>query len=406
MSSRSVKDSKIAVITAPNVSYANPGMATVDLAFESVLNHLDSPVTANWYCLHGPADRPIHRSMRNGTGLPFRFRPLLDELDQVYNHDAIVFWGDFMHTRHYIEQDEISRLCVLNAEPDRKKARQLLHRALLFRDAPDDTFSRVVLYGGTIMHNSQADYADEEYYSSFRRFMAQCRYVWLRDPLSAAKASHLRTEEDSTRFGADAALLLHGRELAPLPVTGWSEEITAGSKVGVFVGKRTTIPPWFSTFCRRLADHFSVKLEWLPWPLAEPPKDLNIPSRGNEFTFGDLLASLPKYRFIISDTYHLCLNAWRSGTPAVCIGSPQPGRSFGDFLSLNDLKKHVFYVSYDATDLYVSTLDDFDDQREAQFKRILQVLEHGAESIAHRINQHAERSRKSLTSTLESFLAR
>lgn len=395
----------IAVITAPNVAYANPGMTTVDLAFESVRNRLNVSASVHWYCLLGPSDRPIWHFMTDGSGLPFEFRPLHNSLDQVYEHDAIVFWGDFLHARHYIEQDGINHLKRLDVESDSDKSRRILHRSLLFSDAPDDTFSRVTLYGGNILHNSQSDYADERYSDAYHRLMARSRDVWLRDPISAAKASHLRPPQHAAHFGADAALLLDDNEIDSLPVTGWAAEIPDNETIGVFVGKRTPIPPWFADFCHLIADRFSLKLEWLPWPVSEPPDDLDIPSRHDDYTFGDLLAALPRYKFIISDTYHACLNAWRSGTPAICIGSPQPGPSFGGVLSLNDLKKHVFYAAYDATDLYVSTLDGMDGHREEQFERISRIIDHGADAIVTRIRQHATRSREALTSALDSLLA-
>ncbi|ORU90800.1 MAG: hypothetical protein A6F71_07565 [Cycloclasticus sp. symbiont of Poecilosclerida sp. M] len=61
--------------------------------------------------------------------------------------------------------------------------------------------------------------------------------------------------------------------------------------------------------------------------------------------------SLKEHRLIITDTYHLCLNAWNAGTPAICITD---GNEMAH-ASLSDKKKEVFYFAHDAQDFLINT---------------------------------------------------
>lgn len=377
-------------------------MVTVDLAFESVRKQLGPDVGVEWRTLHLPSVARM-RDYLSDDDLPFTFQPLGDAASPPGT--VRVIWGDFLQTRHYIEQDATIKLLRFCGVTKRSEARDLLHRRLLLRDEPTDSLRRTVLYGGTLLHNTQSDYQDSGYFRAFSRLMAECHSIWLRDPVSVAKAGHLRAAGRPALFGADAALLLESAELAGLERTGWGEEIVDGTAAGVFVGERTKRPPWLPRFCEEIAARTGVRLDWLPWSETQAAGQLPVDVRPGRPRLGDLLAALPKYRFVISDTYHLCVNAWRAGTPAICIGSPQPGPSPDGLLSLNDWKKHVFYAAYDAMDLYLSTSMDTEEVTKQHVERIAWFMERGEfEPVVARIRQHAARSRAALTETLRSVL--
>ena len=121
-------------------------------------------------------------------------------------------------------------------------------------------------------------------------------------------------------------------------------------KIGLFIGARTETPDWLPSFADAMADRLDTTLEWFPW--------LDID--------------------------------WRSGTPAICIGTPSPGPAPYGFLSLSDLKKHVFHLGYDATDFYLSTRDEGEPVRQAKIEQIAQLLsDGGAPSIVARMRAHA-----------------
>jgi hypothetical protein len=397
---------RVAVITAPNIGYRNTGMLTVDLAFESLRRRMGGGIDPTWYTLHAPETVPLRAAAR-GTAFPFRFRSLIEHLDTLPGHDAVVFWGDFLHTRHYLAQDATNRLLDFGIAENRDAARTLLNRTLLLADQPDELLARTLSYGGTILHNTQSDYEDKEYGPLFTRLMTRSRRVWVRDPLSAAKLAHLRGDRTTDHFGSDAALLSRPGDLDHLPATRWSEDVPEGGAIGVFLGARTPIPEWLPAFCRTLSDRFGAPLEWLPWFDRDVPAPVgDIPARPGDHTLGDLVRVLPRYRLVITDTYHLCVNAWGAGTPVVCVGAPEPRPTTDDdYLTLSDVKKHVFHMAYDATDFYLSTLPDTREAHERRADRLVGLVEGGAAAaIVTRIRDHADHSAASFTETLASLL--
>jgi hypothetical protein len=398
---------RVAVITAPNIGYRNTGMVTVDLAFESLRRRMDTEVDATWYTLHPPETVELRECAR-GTEFPFRFRTLTDHLDELRDHDAVVFWGDFLHARHYLAQDAANRLLDFGFAPDRDAARALLHRTLLMADQPDELLARTLSYGGTILHNAQSDYEDKEYGPLFSRLVAGSHRVWVRDPISAAKIARLRGDRTTEYFGSDAALLSRPGDLARLPTTAWSENLPDGGAIGVFLGARTRIPSWLPGFCDDLSDRFGAPLEWLPWFDRDIPTEAGpIAARPGGHTLGDLLHVLPRYRLVITDTYHLCVNAWGAGTPAVCVGAPEPvPTTHDDYLTLSEVKKHVFHMAYDAADFYFSTVPDSPQGRVRRLDRLVRLVDGGgADAVAARIREHADQSAAAFTETLNSLLA-
>ncbi|MER5544329.1 polysaccharide pyruvyl transferase family protein [Streptomyces sp. NPDC002589] len=397
---------RVAVITAPNIGYRNTGMLTVDLAFESLRRRMGVETDATWYTLHLPETVPLRAGAR-AADVPFRFHALTEHLDSLRDHDAVVFWGDFLHTRHYLAQDATNRLLDFGIAGDRDAARALLHRTLLLADQPDELLARTLSYGGTILHNTQSDYEDKEYGPRFFRLMTRSHRVWMRDPLSAAKIAHLRGDRVTDYFGSDAALLSRPGDLDHLPATRWSEEVPEGGAIGVFLGARTPIPGWLPAFCQGLSARFGAPLEWLPWFDRDIPSQVgHIPTRPGEYTMGDLVRVLSRYRLVITDTYHLCVNAWGAGTPVLCVGAPEPRPTTDDdYLTLSDVKKHVFHMAYDAGDFYLSTLPDTREAHERGADRLVHLVEAGgADAIAARIRAHADYSATAFTATLNSLL--
>ncbi|MFF5404227.1 polysaccharide pyruvyl transferase family protein [Streptomyces misionensis] len=398
---------RVAVITAPNIGYRNTGMLTVDLAFETMRRRMGGGIEANWYTLHAPETVALRPGAR-GHAFPFRFRSLIDEVDDLREHDAVVFWGDFLHARHYLAQDATNRLLDFGFAADRGAARALLNRTLLLADQPDELLSRTLSYGGTILHNTQSDYEDKEYGPLFTRLMTRSRRVWVRDPLSAAKLAQLRGDRTTDHFGSDAALLNRPGDLGHLPVTPWSQDLPEGGAIGVFLGARTEIPDWLPGFCQGLADRFGAPLEWVPWFDRDvPPRVEHIARRPGDPTVGDLIGVLPRYRLVVTDTYHLAVNAWGAGTPVVCVGAPEPvPTTDDDYLTLSEVKKHVFHMAYDAADFYLTTVPDSPEGHARRADRIVRLVEGGgAAAVAARIREHADHCAHSFTETLAALLS-
>ena len=123
-------------------------------------------------------------------------------------------------------------------------------------------------------------------------------------------------------------------------------------------------------------------------------------------SLGDILSAVSRYGLVVTDTYHLAINAWRAGTPAVCIGTPQPGAGSWP-LTLTDLKKHVLYLMYDASDLYI-TPGDFSRPASGRSTaaRLASILadEDSTAAILARIRLHAMSAETRFLAKLDSVL--
>lgn len=426
---RQLPPRRIAVVAASNTGYVNPGMLTVDLAAAGVIGRAAPNCQISWYTLNPPEQFDSIRSYVDPLALPFVWRPLVEHFDDVCRHDAIVLWGDFLQARHYFLQDAVERL--VRADPSRstEQALSLLYRCLLFSEAPTDVLRRIVIFGSTILFNRQSDYTQDRYGEYVFRLFRHCAGVWEREPVSAAKIQHMRGDYGASYLGTDSAFLLRDEDLSCLSTTTWIENPPLGDRIGVFLGVRTRPPRGLAGFLRRLAGRLGLQLEWLPWfPVHEWLRTaipwyvwLNpviawyllrsrrtidrLMIRGTRYSAGDLLAAIRSYRFIVTDTYHLCVNAWRVGTPALCLGSPWADLKHQ---SLDDHKKRVLYDMYDATDFFLTTssIRQVGSRRRALERVVRAVGDRSiANAIAERIRNHADSVERSFAASLAALVA-
>jgi hypothetical protein len=414
---------RVAVIAAPNPGYLNPGMLTVDLAAAAVLTRAVPQAVLSWYTLHPPDQFGEIHPYLNPSELPFKWQSLVERFDDVCDHDVILLWGDFLQARHYFVEDACERLVLgSNGRMSTAEAMAVLHRTLLFSDAPMSVLNKVIIFGSTILFNRQTDYAREPYGEHLLRLIGHCRGIWVREPISAAKIQHLRHDYASIPVGTDSAFLLRDEDLAGLSTTSWIADPPFANHIGVFLGTRTRPPLALVRFLTQVAQQLGLQLEWLPWfPVHEwlraVPVSLKRPVRsalllhsqhkierllirGPRYSAGDLFTAIARYRFIVTDTYHLCVNAWRAGTPALCFGSvdPPPAQQ-----SLSDYKKRILYEMYDATDFYFSTSSvESAVSRKRAFARVLQITSDDAiaRAITERIRAHAQSVESALAERL------
>jgi hypothetical protein len=418
---------RIAVISAPNAGYANPGMLTVDLAAAGVLKRAIPNSVVSWYTLHPPEQLADIHPYVDRSELPFHWLPLVDHFADVCDHDVILLWGDFLQARHYFVQDAVERLVLTsdrNLSPE--QALHVLYRCLLFSDTALKVLNKIVIFGSTILFNAQTDYSRDRYGEYLVRLMKNCAGVWVRDPISAAKVQHLRQDYSSTHLGADSALLLRDEDIACLSRTKWTDAPFA-DRVGLFLGARTRRSRALITFLRQLTRQCELQLEWLPWfPVHEWLRSIphyawlnpfiaarvlqrrreidRLMIRGTQYSAGDLLTAVGQYRFIVTDTYHLCVNSWRAGTPAICLGADETSPKHQ---TLNDYKKRVLYEMYDASDFYVSTSSlQSSPGRQLVVDKVRHVITDDsiAMAIAERIRTHARSVEQALAERLSGLI--
>src|SRR5262249_45935791 len=136
-------------------------------------------------------------------------------------------------------------------------------------------------------------------------------------------------------LGVDGALLLREEDLDLFPAGEGAAVPAPGTAVGVFFGRNTGSSRIPATFARALCEEITANGEWFPWfdetllgtrrgDTCEAFPALQLPSGRFPPTAGDLLRRLASYRIVVTDTYHVCVNAWNLGVPAVCVGESFP----------------------------------------------------------------------------------
>jgi len=373
---RTVDLSKPIAVICATAPLFNPGMAAVDAAFMAFIRRSNISSEPSFFRLYTPVERNSESSIRwhanyeaqQSTGLTYKlYRNRRELLEQC---SAIVFWGDFLHSREYaIQASDI--LLRIGAASTERKAMDLVFGHLYLSDCSPDTLHRTILFGGTLLFNTAADYSDQEYNRLLRRLCAGARGVWFRDVFSALRAADFRP---NTAFplGTDCALLLGPLDDGLLPKTNWSLSLEiADSTAGIFFARSKAPLAVLARFAHSLCAEMGCSAKWLPWfhhsvyPFSPESLLESFPScQSNPDTLpptaGDLIQALSRFSFVICDTYHLCLMAWHCGIPAVCIVDQCPNIlydvSAGWYGSWRD-KRYTFYAMHDALDFLVYTTE-------------------------------------------------
>lgn len=379
--STTATNNTVSVFCAPP-NGRNPGMSSVDLAFESVAAAAGASEVrywrlwdqSEWLCPPGGSHAESGGFLDEVTGVSYE--KVRGRLDEFLDARAIVFWGDFLHMAVYL-RDNVDvltrRMRTFSATSD---AGHFVSQYLLLKGQQDDVLSRVLSFGTTLSFNTTADYASE-YGGELRSFLSRTRRVWHRDAYSAAVAQEMRSPEEQTCKGVDAAFLLVG-----------GESPERGDRLGVFIGRSNLSPEFVAALGRSLSARLDLHPFWIPWghepafwpmrqrrrlrlswpgleraavpTFAERSTGLIDAVRGSRIAdepvgLSALFSQLGSCSVVLTDTYHLAVNAWRLGTPAVCIvdtASPAWSVNSGEPGSSRD-KRIDLYSQIEALPLVV-----------------------------------------------------
>jgi hypothetical protein len=407
--------------------WPNPGMASVDLALPALLRRHGISADLRFLWLYTPAElraqgsTPYQERLERRQALPFEYGRLRDRSHFPGESDAIVYWGDFLHAYDYLNQ-MAKALVDIGAAPDMAAGAREVYRCLFLTEAPEEALDRTVAFGGTLVFNRERDYQNPDYGPRLERFVRGARGVWMRDVYSALRVSTLRGGP-AFALGVDCSLLLRDEDVASLPQTSWSPGGEAEGTAGIFFGRTASDTRRLARFARDLCRELGCEAEWLPWfdPSYEPN---HLPAAKAAFpklrasedpeppSVGDLLRRLSRYRFVLSDTYHVCLNAWRAGVPALCFGEASPSLhtydvSTGWCCAWRD-KRHVFYSMHDAMEFYLFREELAD--RTAYANRLLYTVhllqeQDVAQAIVQNIHARRDAAERELVGTLRELVA-
>ena len=401
---------KVSVICAPEHG-RNPGMATVNRAFLSLCRQhkLGSPT---FFQLRSERYQPDY-----DDGV--EYIDLYEHFDSAASGDRIVFWGDFLHMRSYQETmaASIAQTRGLSLEAVRSRVRC----CLLGSELLDDDLSRVVGYGGTLLLNGSRDFGDTAYRTDLSRLTAGARYWAVRDPFSAFQVSALMEGSGSAHVCCDAALHLKG-------VTGGAEATAleygsaVANRLGVFFGRSDRADlGGHLRLVRYLGHRLGFRPTWIPWlskgsvALSRRlrPKLWKVFKERSRFAQeahqgrADLkLQQLSECSLVVTDTYHVAVNSWRLGIPAVCVGkfvSARPSDvSSGPQFEWID-KRFTFFLPYLLGRFYVHSTELLSRQTAAhRIDDIVMAFEDPAVIAAAlgRIDAHRQRSEMLLVEAL------
>ncbi len=344
------------VICAPP-NGRNPGMATVDMGFATVADALGLDDVAYWRLfdqsewLDTPGGSyPVGQQSWFDPDTGFTYRNLRGRIDEVLASGPVVYWGDFHHLAPYhrsvvsVLHDDIA------ACPDERSAAELVATHLMLRGKTRHDTNGVASFGSTLLLNSASDYASA-YGEDLGVFTRVADRIHMRDGYSETVVGDLGEGPASTWRGADCAFLV------PTP-----EPQETDGTVAVFFGRSALQPEQLAWLGRRLGRAVGLEPRWLDWgrePAFWPMGDRrrfrlawpelehhalrtsrsvrlatyrhalsSAPRRFDEHQpdMSELLERLAAATLVLTDTYHLALNAWRVGTPAVCVIDDPTGK--------------------------------------------------------------------------------
>lgn len=328
---------RIAVICAFNPNQ-NTGMCTVDRSARRFFAQV--PDAEVRYLVPGSVER-IDAGDPELDGL---YRPLQDDPAYPDGYDLIVFWGDFLHSYIYWNEDLRNRLKRDGIVRTDEEARAFADRYLLLGEADDETLSKVVIVGSTTVADDLEAVQDAAYLAGLERLVAGAALVRFRDPVSAFRLGHLSRRRDS--LGGTDTAFLHMWRNAFRPA---GRNRTVGFH---FLRSRHRERRLFTLFLWLLKRRLKVDLQWVQWSKMKGDRRLmalSLPCDETRPAVDRQLEQLAACDFVISDVYHVCINAWAQGVPAICLGygAQREGHSLGS------KKKELLYMGMYAHARYL-----------------------------------------------------
>lgn len=321
---------KIAVICAYNP--ANAGMYSVDQSARAFLSDRDCDV--DLFVAHARCDRParianrlrLYRLTRpQVTAHGMRYRLYFDPA-QLSGYSHVVYWGDFTNNPVYGDRDFTNwdrRFTYSRTRPAAMARWKSLYALTGGKPA-----ARVVSAG----QNFQNDYraCGQDFGDVFAALGAHFDHILPRDPYSVTNLSGMLGPQARVRVeqGLDCAFLLQS-DAAPAD-TGTFCHHFARSGFDDVAGLVRSVEA--ATGLR--AVHLD---KWFRLPDATAAAD-----------FAAMRQAILGARFVLTDTYHVCVNALTLGVPTYCLGratAVQIG-------TLGDFKKKVLFDMMGAQAFY------------------------------------------------------
>jgi hypothetical protein len=333
---------KIAVLLSSSQHFRNTGMFSVELAAYEFFKDNFPACKLTFYVPHlsEKCEYPFEYALR----VPYETYRVIDSdaVDDIWNSDLIVYWSDFFHTRHYIEQYLLN---YTDVDLD------IFYRAYLLEGASEEIWRKAIGFGNSLMFFSDFGKPHDRYSKAFNNLYRFMHISMPRDTVSYANLKHFRSKNDchgNIFQGVDPAMLL-----PKSPSTPEKQK----KNLGLFIGRRTEIDPLHVKLIKEFAKESGREICWIDWmrntesfilravknPRQAPNliRHMWLASKYRKFGHEtNPLFNLDRYDMIVTDTYHLAVNAVRSRIPVFCIGTGEI--IYGkNALDLHDQKKEA-----------------------------------------------------------------
>lgn len=256
------------------------------------------------------------------------------DASQLNSFDTIVFWGDFLNNPLYaagFAQSELQRGLVTSLNDGYSKWKELM-----MLSGFDSQNKKIVSVGNNFMSVDQGlfeGFSENDYRNELRKF----QFIFPRDPVSA---------RDIQRFTSESTEVDLGFDCAHLQKTPISSSFQSKNEFVYFFGRSNLT----RTEClvRSLEAATGLRgVELSGW------FDLNGVSRKSPFSFkwwrfNLLRERIMTARFVLTDVYHLSVNAINLRKPVFVVGIEESQDT-----PVSDFKKKVLFEHVGIRDFYI-----------------------------------------------------
>jgi len=368
---------KIAVICA-FPAQLNPGMLSVDLAFQDVILSPAESLDVTYFCAEREFDLSIDN---NDTFLHYNF---LQSQIQLGEFDLIVYWGDFLHWIGYFEHDFSFRSERIDLAKTKTQIADLWYQLFFLENKPE-LQSRAVIFGGTLYGLTATQLTDQRYFAALNNLYSRAQSVLMRDGLSASVVSTFLPAGQTT-FGCDCALLLNSQALCKRMNAKLSSPPPERYILSSF--SRSGASFVLNSFAAYLASVAGLKLRRVNWLDKSGVPGLAVK-----------LNLIKNATYIFTDFYHLAVSALREHVPVLGFGNA----TSDCYSTLSDKKKEIFFRQSLASENYIYTEKlieclSSDDKLRDKAIRCVEVLENKSanELVFNTIDRHKLRAAQAL----------
>ena len=334
----------ISIVLASSEAFRNTGMFSVDLAAYYFFTTNFSNCEIKFYVFHlsPESDYPYEALV------PYSTYNKIDpeNVNDLHSSDLIVYWSDFFHTRHFLEQ--YMENYVFSKSSDYEADLDLFYKAFFLEGADESVFNKTIAFGNSMMFLDPAERSNYDRYAfNLWDLYQQIRMSAPRDTVSHKNVMELLRK--SVVQGCDPAFLLPTFQQAPKT-----------NKLGLFIGRRTNIKLMDIFNVVRFANKNDLEIEWIDWmrntesfflrAIRHPSQAKNLLlhctlklffGKKKVHCYENDLTTLSRFTMVVTDTYHLAINSVKDGVSTFCISDTSNER--GGQLDLHDKKKQVLF---------------------------------------------------------------